>query len=196
MSRRDAIVSLGGLEEGLRAFQRAVQGWSKRGRQRLVAAHKRIGYRHKSEAVKRVPVDESRLKPAILTSTFEDSNGVTTETGTNVPYGEYVEFGTRYIAGGRVLALGPGVIVTDTQAIKLWPAKVLGSGAIGKGGFRSGARISTTTGKANTRVVAAIEARMARGGSDEQMPWLRPAFESMRRWAIQQIDDALAPPAQ
>ena len=49
-------------------------------------------------------------------------------------YPVYVEFGTKYIAGGRVLALGFEPTITDAQAVKFWPAKNTGQdvGSTGK----------------------------------------------------------------
>jgi len=139
---------------------KAFGSWDDDSVKRLVKAHKRIGVRHKGEAVKRVPVDQSTLKQRITTHTDKSAAGtdVTTETGTNVPdYPIFLEFGTRYIAGGRVKALGDGVGITDAQAVKDWPAKT---------------------------------------GSRQQMPWLRPAFNSIRAWALKQIEEAFRPPKQ
>ncbi len=140
-----------------------IDGWSEDARERLLDAHRRIGQRHKAEAVKRVPVDEGTLKERITTATHRDTAGteILTETGTNVPdYPVFLEFGTRYIAGGRVKALGEGVDITDAQAVKDWPAKA------------------------------------ADNAQREQMPWLRPAFNAIRDWALKQIIKALIPPKQ
>lgn len=183
-------VSLGKqLSESLKQFENALHRWTAEGRAKLVKTHQVVAQRWRSEAVRRVPVDTSRLKQAILSNAYEDGKEIITEVGTNVtsdtgaPYPVYVEFGTRYIARGRVLALGFGPEVTDAEAIKYWPAKNAGI-------------VDNATGKANTRVVRAIEKRLARHGADEQMPWLRPAFWRIRDWAVQRIDAAIEPPEQ
>jgi len=182
-------ISLGQeLTAALKQLENALLNWTKEGRAKALKAHQQIAQRWRSEAVRRVPVDTSRLKQAILANAYEDGNQIVCEVGTNVtsssgaPYPVYVEFGTRYIARGRVLALGFGPEVTDAQAIKYWPAKNEG--------------IVSNTGKVNTRVAAAISRRMRLGQATEQMPWLRPAFWAVRDWAVQLLNAAMEPPPQ
>lgn len=166
----------------LNKLAKAIRRWGKDAKPNLKAAHERIGKRWQAEAVKRVPVDTSTLKQRIVTRTWwEGGNSVVTECGSNVPYAAFTEFGTRHIAGGRVLAIGDSPDVTDSQAITIWPAKNRGI-------------VDEDTGIANAAVVKALDARLARGGSQEQMPWLRPAFNSIADWALQQLIEATAPP--
>jgi hypothetical protein len=164
----------------------------------LIRVLRIVGKRWQGEAIKRVPVDFGTLKERILTETYQEGNSFTTACGTNLPYGKYVEFGTRTIAGGRVLALGDGPDITDAQAIKLWPAKNFGSGAINpKTGSRErGGFINETTGKANMRAVSADLRRHERGAPSEQMPWLRPSLNAIKSWAIEMIQEAMIPPSQ
>lgn len=110
------------------------------------------------EAKRRVPVDTGRLRNGILKEVRRVRGGVEGRVGTNVKYGKYIEFGTPDIAGGRVKALGPRPDVTDTEAIKTWPA---------------------------------LEER---GGSGQQMPWLRPAFMAIADQIVARIKKALTPP--
>lgn len=178
----DFSVSLGGtFSRDLNRLVDVLRRWPKETTRKLELAHRRIGLRWQAEAVKRVPVDKNRLKPSIVTNTYREPGQFITECGSNVKYAPYTEFGTRHIAGGRVLALGTDPHVTDSQAIKDWPAKEAG----GVSGGRSG----------NSAVDAALSRRAARGAASEQMPWLRPAFHSIRDWAIAELDKATEPPA-
>lgn len=161
----------------LEALEEKLENLSKSAVRNLERAHKQIGQRWRSEAVKRVPVDTSTLKQRIFTNTYRENNTFITETGSNLKYAVYVEFGTRRIAGGRVLALGFDPGITDAEAITMWPAKAAG--------------LNNADGSANPAVQAAIAARKARGSRDEQMPWLRPAFNSIRNWALKQLLEAV-----
>lgn len=175
------IASLGGtFSRDLERLAKALREWPDRALKQLDQAHRRIGQRWKAEAVKRVPVDTSRLKQSIATQTKRNTQGIITEVGSNVPYAPFTEFGTRHIAGGRVLSLGIDPGITDAQAVKDWPAKAAG----GVSGGRSG----------NAAVDAALQRRAGRGSANEQMPWLRPAFHSIRDWAIDQLNQATEPP--
>ena len=174
--------------KSLDGFAGLLRTWQKEARRDLDKAMKRIGQRHKAEAVKRVPVDTSALKQRVLTNTFEDTvYNFVTETGTNVKdYPVYLEFGTKHIAGGRVQALGDGVDITDTQAIHDWPAKQADG-------------INRTSASRDATGGAAGRLRNARGqflkaSPQEQLPWLRPAFNAIREWAVKQIEDAMTPP--
>lgn len=176
------MLSLGHqFSKDLNKLAKNLEKWSEQAQKKIETAHKRIGKRWQAEAVKRVPVDTGTLKQRILTNTYREGNKFITECGSNVPYAPFVEFGTRHIAGGRVLAAGAGPDVTDAQAITVWPAK-------------NRDIVDEHSGIANQRVVKAIEARLSRSGSQEQMPWLRPAFNSIRDWVIQELTKATEPP--
>lgn len=179
----------------LDGFVGLLRNWQKDSRRDLERAMKRIGQRHKKEAVERVPVDTSALKQRILTNTFEHTFfNYVTETGTNVrDYPIFLEFGTKYIAGGRVKAIGDKVEVTDAEAVRLWPAKNFGT-LNTKTGERTGGIVDERSGIANKAAVAALDRRREAGKQDEQMPWLRTSFSKIREWAIKQIEDAMKPP--
>lgn len=171
------------LNDDLINLEQHLLDWSKSLKPNLEKSFKIVGQRWRSEAVKRLPVDTGRLKQSMISNVYSDAGGlVTLEVGTNVAeYPIYVEFGTRFIAGGRVLALGPDVGITDAQAMTVWPAK-------------NKDFVDEETGKGNTRLFNAVQARLARGGSQEQMPWLRPAFNAIRQWAIDTIVLGCQPP--
>ena len=157
------------FSQELKKLADLLRAWDKSCLDGIIKALKIIGQRWKAEAVKRVPVDTGNLKNRILTETYKDGGDWTTAVGTNVPYGKWLEFGTEHIAGGRVLALGDGIDITDSQAIKDWPAK---SGQAIAPGLRRG------------------------GSSGEQMPWLRPAFNAIKSWAVELLKEAMLPPSQ
>lgn len=157
-----------------------LENWSDETQKALVKAHNKIGQRHKTEAQKRVPVDQGTLKQQILTNTYQRPGEIVTETGSNLKYAVYVEFGTKYIAKGAVQRIGTKPIVTDAEAIKVWPAK--NKDRIDKAG------------KPVDGAVIEIERRLAGTGVGEQMPWLRSSWWRIRDWAIQEITKAVAPP--
>lgn len=108
-----------------------VERWSERVEQRTERALQVIGVDWRDRAKERVPVSANddtiggSLESHIFHNVYTEgiARTVTLEVGTNIPYGVYIEFGTRYIAGGAVLALGFGPEVTDAMAVKDWPAK-------------------------------------------------------------------------
>jgi hypothetical protein len=145
----------------------------------LVKAHKIGGQKVRRGAVQRAPSDTGNLRNRILTNTTIVGSEVTTEIGTNVGYAVHLEFGTEHIAGGRVKALGLSADITDAQAVKDWPAK-------------SGDRLNAD-GSVNPRVLAAEQARIQRGGANEQMPWLRPAFNAEKAAIVASLIAAVQP---
>jgi hypothetical protein len=185
------------FQQDLAAFSQLASQWGREMPGKVKAAHRRIGQMHRAEAVKRAPVDEGTLRQRILTNTYEAGGLIFTETGTNVEkYPAFVEFGTRYIAGGRVKRIGTAVDITDAQAVTLWPAKNFGSlvDFFSRDRKRKPGIIDEQTGNANRRVVAALEKRQARGGAQEQMPWLRPSFSKIRAEALELLAEATRPP--
>lgn len=180
----------------LHSFADLIRAWDKGGVDRMFKAMQRIGQRFKTEAQRRAPVDETHLRGSIQANTFDDGRQIVTEVGTNVKeYPIYVEFGTEYIAGGRVKALGDGVDITDAQAITIWKAKNFGSGAMKKDGSRQrGGIVNEKTGEVKAAVQKAIAKRLEKGSAGEQLPWLRPAFNAIKEWAIAQQAIAMAPP--
>lgn len=168
----------------LHSFADLIRAWDKDGVSRMLKAMQRIGQRFKTEAQKRAPVDEGRLRSSIQANTFDDGRQIVTEVGTNVKeYPIYVEFGTEYIAGGRVKALGDDVDITDAQAITIWKAKNSGI-------------VDDRTGIVKEAVQSAISKRLRQGSAGEQLPWLRPAFHAIKEWAIAQQAAAMSPPGQ
>lgn len=169
-----------GLDTGAKQMERRLKGWSKSVEKRAEMAMTRIGLRWHAGMVERVPVDEGTLKERLLVNTYLEKGVWITEAGSNLKYAVFVEFGTDYIAAGNVKALGMGPEITDAQAITVWQAKNAG--------------IIKTGGVADANVLAAIEANLKAGGRQEQMPWLRPAFNAIRKWVEKEMAKALEIP--
>jgi len=161
------------FELDLKELETFLYRWGADAEKELKKALNQIGARTHGEAVQRVPVDESNLKQRIMWNLYRQAGEWFVEIGTNVlNYPEFLEFGTEYIASGQVKRLGTSPLLTDAQAIHDWPAK-------------SGEAISLTSKTSGQP-----------GRAQEQMPWLRPAFNKNRAWAIALLDQALAPPAK
>lgn len=170
------------LDRDMRKFTDALQFWGAETQKRFLVANKQAGQYWVAEAKKRVPVDEGRLRSSLRTNTYTDGDGViVTEVGTNVEYAKHLEFGTDYIAEGRVKDLGLSPEITDAQAIHTWPAKEA-EATDATSAMMVGGRLRTALG------------RFA-AGPQEQMPFLRPAFMKIRQWVIDQFNAALEPPA-
>ena len=119
-------------------------------------------------AKRRAPVGKTGdLRNKVLKAVRWENGIVFVEVGSNMPYAIFVEFGTKHIAGGRVKKLGLRVDITDRDAIHSWPAK-------------DGQAIASTS----DRFDANVNRRRTAGGQfarvQEQMPWLRPAFNELR----------------
>ena len=197
------------FSEGLFKLANILRAWDKNLEVYLVQALQIIGNRWMAEAKKRVPVDFGRLRQGILTETYKEASGTwTCAVGTNVPYGKYVEFGTKYIAGGKVQALGDGIDITDAQAVHAWPAKNFGSGdkVMQKSGRKDyfggdilewtgwrtrGGFVNEKTGEANKRLVDAWHKAFDAGSQQEEMPWLRTSFNAIKAWAVEMLVEAL-----
>jgi len=87
-----------------------------------------IGVDWRDRAKERVPVSNTentgRLERSIFSNVYKSGvHALTLEVGSNMEYAVFVEFGTRYIAGGDVMALGFGPEVTDAEAVEEWQAK-------------------------------------------------------------------------
>lgn len=163
---------------GLDQLQREAALWSKETRRNLTSTIRDICTRWVREAKLRVPVETGLLRNTILKDQGWEGDEIWGAVGSNQNYAANLEFGTKYIARGRVKAIGPSPDVADAQAVVNWPAK-------------NRDLVDEKTGKANTRALKAIEKRHAAGGRTEQMPWLRPAFNAIRDWAINRLAEAL-----
>lgn len=167
-------------------LENRIKNWTKELKAKLHAVHREVGARWKAEAVKRVPVDTSTLKQRILNNVYLDQQYIyVTEVGTNVEeYPVYLEFGTEYIARGAVMRLGDSTEITDQQAIHMWPAKE--ADAIESTSYS----INTNDERLN-RVGDLAGAGKVKGGPQEQMPWLRPAFNSIKTWVIDSLNQTI-----
>lgn len=180
-------ISLGRqFSDGLDEFVKKLGRWTKEGRKRLIRAHKIIGQRWLAEMKKRVPRDDGTLAQRLLTNTYEENGEIITENGSNLAYAKYLEFGTQFIAGGAVKALGDSPDLTDADAIHDWPAKRAEA-------IKQTSASRDTSGGATGRLRNA-GGQFVGGRPQEQMPWLRPSFTEIRKWAIKQIDESYEPP--
>lgn len=174
------------FELDLKELERLLYQWTEQAEKELKQALRKIGARTQAEAVQRVPVDTSNLKQRILWNLYRENGEWFVEIGTNVNYAEYLEFGTEYIASGKVKQLGDNPLITDEMSIHSWPAK-------------SGDATELTSVQMDASGGAKGRLRNAQGKflkarPQEQMPWLRPAFNKHRMWAVAQLDKALEPP--
>ena len=112
-----------GFDASVKQLEARLQGWMKAVEPQAEQAMKQIAQRWQAEAQTRVPVDTATLEDRILQNVYKENGVIVAEVGSNIEYAAYLEFGTDYIAGGRVKALGMGPEITDAQAIKSWPAK-------------------------------------------------------------------------
>lgn len=60
------------------------------------------------------------------------AEGYFAAVGSNESYAAFIEFGTRWIAGGEVKALGLNPNITDASAVTSWPAKEAGGAKSGE----------------------------------------------------------------
>lgn len=140
------------LSVGLEKLGLSAEDWSSTLEDNLADAMEKIGQAWAAASKRRCPVDEGTLRNSISYDVVRLPTGIRLDVGVPAKmfYAIFVEFGTRHIAGGRVLALGPDADITDAQAIKDWPAK--------------SAEADGTT----------------YGSGEEQMPWLRTGFTSIQ----------------
>ena len=189
------MISVGqGFSNDLRMLEQLVSRWESVSKEKVFKAFRRIGVAWKAEAQKRIPVDTGMARQHVLTNTYWDSlTNIVTETGSNLldkkgfSYPAALEFGTKWIAKGKVKALGDSPLITDSQAIHTWAAKEGDATEKTSASFRkisgspSGARFNRG-------------GRFVGSGPQEQMPWLRPAFNRIRSWAEDEINKAMEIP--
>ncbi len=163
--------------KGSEQLDRSLSEYERDSRRDGEKALRDIAVKWQMEAKMRIPVDTGLARNTILREQGRDSQGLFCAVGSNQKYSKYIEFGTKRIARGLVKALGLREDITDSQAIKIWPAK-------------NANLVDEVTGKASRRAISAIDKRLASGGSQEQMPWLRTSFMAIRDWAIKRLAKA------
>ncbi len=115
--------------DGLTEFEKILQQSVPKTRDKLKLAMRDIATMWQMQAKLRAPVDTGILRNQVLNEHGIDTRGeFFAAVGSNQKYAKFVEFGTKYIAGGQVQALGTRPDITDTEAIKSWPAKDKGGG--------------------------------------------------------------------
>lgn len=167
-----------------------VKNWQSASRNELFKTFRRIGVAWKAEAMKRIPVKTGMARQHVVTNTYWENEELYTETGTNLvndegeSYPSFLEFGTDHIAGGKVKALGNSPLINDLQAIHTWPAKEADETDQTSASIRKIDGGSVLRNKQGSVV----------GGPQEQMPWLRPSFNRIRDWSMDQIINAVKIP--
>lgn len=109
--------------EGLDAFVKALEKFRDDAESELEAELVQIGNRWESEAKRRVPVETGLLRNSIFHEVGKEGGEQYVTVGSNQDYAPHIEFGTDWIAGGAVKALGLSPEITDAQAVTSWPAK-------------------------------------------------------------------------
>lgn len=162
--------------KGQQALRDLLAGRAKQADKAIRIALVRICVRWELEAKRRIPVETGFARNSVTHEVGKDADGHFGAVGSNADYAKYLEFGTEHIAGGAVKALGTREDVTDAQAIKIWPAK--------------NANLLKKDGTANAAFTR-LTAKVAAGGAQEQMPWLRTSFMSIRIWALDELAKAI-----
>lgn len=175
-------VSFSQLDRDINRFIAALQKVPKEVKRRSLQALKRVAIRNRDECVKRIPVDEGTARQRMVTNVSERGDVIDAAWGPGgdgMDYVQYLEFGTEYIAGGLVRQLGTGVDIPDTGAIHTWPAK-------------EGEAIEKTSHSIDSNRQLFNREGTAVPGPQEQMPFMRPAFYTIKDWVQKQLFDAVA----
>jgi HK97 gp10 family phage protein len=141
---------------GVDEFAAVLKKQSAQVQQETALAMRDIATEWQREAKQRIPVDTGTTRNTVLSEHGRKPNGdFYAAVGSNQRHARFIEFGTKWIAGGAVKALGTDPNITDADAVTTWPA---------------------------------LEER---GGSRQQMPWLRPAFMAIRDRIIKRLQKVL-----
>ena len=109
--------------DGVPQLIKRMQAWDTSVRREVRKALTEIGNMWVREAKLRVPVRTGLLRNSINKSVVVGKDYFELAVGSHVKYAPFIEYGTRFIAGGAVAALGTRPNVTDAEAITDWPAK-------------------------------------------------------------------------
>lgn len=118
----DAQNGFGALDREILNFGQLAWQWQRKIHGDVTEALEAIGEAWKTGAQRRVPVNEGTLRESIVAEVSFERGSIVLVVGTNVDYSIFIEFGTRFIAKGEVLALGTDPEITDAMAVKTWPA--------------------------------------------------------------------------
>lgn len=117
---------------GLDAFAESLRRFGEEAEQELEREMEVIAARWAAEARRRVPVETGALGATLLHESGRQGSEFFAAVGSNQEYAPHIEFGTEWIAGGAVKAIGTAPDVTDSQAVRSWPAKDEGGGGAGE----------------------------------------------------------------
>lgn len=138
------------------------------------------------EAKYRVPVETGVTRNTILGNTSVGPDEAVCEVGSNQKHAAFIEFGTKFIAGGSVAAMGRDPEITDAQAVHTWAAKDQNETSRTSRGL-------TVDGRLANRQAVEIKGKRGQVGMQEQMPWLRTSFMKIRLKVIIWLGDCLRP---
>lgn len=181
--------------QGLDSFQEILNRWRPSVRKKTGEAMRDISAAWQSEAQKRIPVDTGLTRNTVLRDYGQHKNGeFYAACGSNQEHAKFLEYGTKHIAGGKVKALGQNPEITDQQAVHTWPAKERDADKTtrrdGKGRFHK-IKGGSTSASFKGGALRNAKGRFVRGGAQEQMPWLRPAWMAIKEKAIGRLAKAL-----
>jgi hypothetical protein len=109
--------------DGLDVLIKDLKDFGKQAEKELESEMQLIAARWGSEAQRRVPVETGLLRNTIFHESGKEGGEHYAAVGSNQDYAPHIEFGTDWIAGGAVKALGLSPEITDAQAVTSWPAK-------------------------------------------------------------------------
>lgn len=162
-----SIISLGtGFSRLLLDLEKSIKVWASGGVAAMQKNYRVIGQLVMGQAIRRVPVRSNRLKQGIITVTFMEGKLIVTEVGTNVRSDTGFPYPTVLEFGSKHIAGGAVKSLGDSPDIT------------------------------DAEAITDWPALRERGGTAQQMPWLRPAWKSVEPQAISLINVSFEPPSQ
>lgn len=163
---------------GADAFSALAFDMAREAELKTLGAMQDIATKWEYEAKLRIPVETGNARNQTFGHSGVDGEGVYAKVENNTEYASFLEFGTKHIAGGAVLALGDREDVTDAEAVHSWAAK--------DGNANDRTSHSHRGGKLNNGKGDVLASQRPQ----EEMPWLRTSFMAIREWAIRRIAKA------
>jgi hypothetical protein len=209
-------LSLVGVDKLGFSIQKMIDAFAQKQQSEIVKIFRRTLERWRTEAVKRAPVDMGILRNELLTEVWWEGETLFGALGSNLPYAEFIEFGNKWIAKGQVKRLGMNPNVTDSMAVHWWDAKAADAT---KGTSRHYKAAADGTRELLNRDGETLF-QLKRGGravgetmpqsdlfhkhflfkrtnvtsnvrAQEQMPFIRPAFQIVQPRMIEDIENAM-----
>ena len=130
--------------------------------ERIWTRIQKYGQQWARDAARVTPVETGLLRQNYFVVPVRNGHTMTILLANHLKYGRFLEFGTKFIAGGAVLSWTQGQPV-----IRSWPAKM--------------ANLQPPSSRAKPTTHARFQARLARamGPEGEQMPFIRPTGQEL-----------------